>query len=65
MVRVEQKNAAEEWNDTGRMADAGREALPDMSSNGFVIDKDILKALKSDSVVWENFNKFPLLIDTR
>ena len=30
----------------GRMADAGREALPDMSSNGFVIDKDILKALK-------------------
>ena len=50
---------------TGRMTDAGREALPDMSSNGFVIDKDILKALKSDSVVWENFNKFPLLIDTR
>ena len=50
---------------TGRMTDAGREALPDMSSNGFVIDKDILKTLKSDSVVWENFNKFPLLIDTR
>lgn len=45
----------------GRMTDAGRAVLPDMSSKGFEIDKDILKALKSDSVVWENFNKFPLL----
>lgn len=39
----------------GKMTDAGRAVLPDMSSNGFVIDEDILKALKADSVVWENF----------
>lgn len=45
----------------GKMTDAGRAVLPDMSSNGFVIDEDILKALKADSVVWENFNKFPPL----
>ena len=45
----------------GWMTDAGRAVLPDMSDDGFVIDSDILKALKSDPVVWENFNKFPTL----
>ena len=45
----------------GRMTDAGRAVLPDMSSSGFVIDTDILKALQSDSEVWENFQKFPPL----
>lgn len=45
----------------GLMTDAGRAVLPDMSDDGFVIDSDILKALKSDPVVWENFNKFPTL----
>lgn len=45
----------------GLMTDAGRAVLPDMSDDGFVIDSDILKALKSDPVVWENFNKFPIL----
>lgn len=29
----------------GMMTDAGRAVLPDMSENGFVIDKDILKSL--------------------
>ena len=28
---------------------------------GFIIDKVILKALKSDPVVWEKFQKFPVL----
>ncbi|MCM1427613.1 MAG: YdeI/OmpD-associated family protein [Eubacterium sp.] len=45
----------------GRMTDAGRAVLPDMTEAGFVIDDEILKALRSDSVVWENFNKFPAL----
>lgn len=45
----------------GRMTDAGRAVLPDMSAAGFVIDADILKALKSDSRVWDNFLKFPPL----
>ena len=45
----------------GLMTDAGRAVLPDLSSNGFIIDGDILSLLKSDPVVWENFNKFPEL----
>lgn len=45
----------------GRMTDAGRAVLPDMSSEGFVIDEDILKALQEDIEVWENFLKFPPL----
>lgn len=45
----------------GRMTDAGRTVLPDMSENGFVIDKDILTALQADSEIWSNFQKFPLL----
>lgn len=46
---------------TGRMTDAGRAVLPDMSSDGFVIDEAILKALQDDNEVWENFRKFPPL----
>lgn len=45
----------------GRMTDAGRAVLPDMTEMGFVIDKDILAALKADSEVWDNFQKFPPL----
>ena len=45
----------------GRMTDAGRAMLPNMSPEGFVIDEDILKALKADLEVWENFQKFPTL----
>ena len=45
----------------GRMTDAGRAALPDMSPKGFTIDADIEKALKAESIVWENFQKFPPL----
>ena len=41
------------------MTDAGRVVLPDMSPNGFTIDKDILRRLQSDPTVWNNFCKFP------
>ena len=45
----------------GRMTDAGRAVLPDMSTSDFIIDTEILKALKADKKVWENFLKFPPL----
>lgn len=43
----------------GLMTDAGRAVLPDMSPDGFNIDKDILQRLQSDPVVWNNFCQFP------
>ena len=45
----------------GRMTAAGRAVLPDMSANGFMIDADILTALKADAEVWKNFQQFPPL----
>ena len=45
----------------GRMTDAGRAALPDMSEKGFVIDNVILEALQTDMEIWDNFQKFPPL----
>lgn len=45
----------------GRMTDAGRAVLPDMSEKGFVIDKEVLDALQGDDEIWENFQKFPSL----
>lgn len=45
----------------GRMTDAGRAVLPDMSENGFKIDGVILKALQSDGETWKNFLSFPSL----
>ena len=45
----------------GRMTDAGRAVLPDMTEKGFVIDPDVLRALQSDKEVWKNFQKFPPL----
>lgn len=45
----------------GRMTDAGRAVLPDMSVNGFVIDGTIMEALKADPAVWANFQRFPPL----
>ena len=45
----------------GRMTDAGRAALPDMSLSNFKIDEEILKELQADTKVWENFLKFPPL----
>lgn len=45
----------------GKMTDAGRAVLPDMSENSFVIDETILKALQADKTVWNNFISFPPL----
>lgn len=45
----------------GRMTDMGRAVLPDMSEQGFIIDKEILQALHNDPEVWNNFQKFPPL----
>lgn len=45
----------------GLMTDAGRAALPDMSEDGFVIEEDVLDALKADPAVWSNFMSFPAL----
>lgn len=45
----------------GKMTEAGRAVLPDMSPAGFDIDQDILEALQADERVWANFLKFPLL----
>ncbi len=45
----------------GRMTNAGRAVLPDMSPSGFVIDNNILNALQSDLDVWNNFLNFPPL----
>ena len=42
----------------GRMTDAGRVLIP---KEEFKIDEDILKELKKDSEVWNNFQKFPPL----
>lgn len=43
----------------GLMTDAGRAVLPDMSDRGFQIDGEILQALQSDLVVWDNFCQLP------
>jgi hypothetical protein len=45
----------------GLMTDAGRKTLPDMSEAGFLIEKEVLAALKKEKKVWENFCSFPLL----
>lgn len=45
----------------GRMTDAGRAVLPDMSEKGFKIDSIILDALQSDAETWRNFQSFPPL----
>lgn len=45
----------------GRMTDAGRAVLPDMSPAGFIADDNILKALKADDEAWKNFCNFPAL----
>lgn len=45
----------------GKMTQAGKKVLPDMSEKGFNIDIDTLEALKKDEIVWANFHKFPPL----
>ncbi|MCM1179721.1 MAG: YdeI/OmpD-associated family protein [Clostridium sp.] len=45
----------------GRMTDAGRAVLPDMSFSGFIIDDETLRALKADDEIWRQFCNFPEL----
>ena len=45
----------------GRMTEAGRAVLPELSPAGFVTDLDVLRALQEDRAVWENFQRFPPL----
>lgn len=45
----------------GKMTQAGKKVLPDISEKGFNIDIDILEALKKDEIVWAIFHKFPSL----
>lgn len=45
----------------GRMTDAGRSVLPDLSPSGFAIDGAVLQALQADAEVWNNFLSFPPL----
>lgn len=45
----------------GRMTDAGRAVLPDMTDAGFVVDSEILDALRTDPIAWAHFQSFPLL----
>lgn len=47
----------------GKMTQAGKKVLPDISKKGFNIDIDILEALKKDEIVWANFHKFPYYIN--
>lgn len=43
------------------MTDAGIKQLPNMDVDSFRIDNEILKILKSDTEMWNNFNSFPAL----
>ena len=45
----------------GLMTEAGRGVLPDMSPDGFEIDRQILNALQAAEEVWNNFLNFPPL----
>lgn len=45
----------------GKMTDAGRAILPNMSTEDFKIDEDILCALKENPLCFNNFKGFPSL----
>lgn len=45
----------------GLMTEPGREVLPDMSADSFVIDEEIAKMFKANPMAWENFKGFPVL----
>ena len=45
----------------GKITQAGKKVLPDISEKGFNIDIDILEELKKDEIVWAIFHKFPSL----
>jgi len=45
--------------ETGLMTPAGLAAAGDLTAENFTIAADILRALKADAQVWQNFNAFP------
>lgn len=45
----------------GLMTPAGRAVFPDMTVDGFVIDKEIIEELQREPQIWANFQKFPPL----
>lgn len=45
--------------DDGRMTEAGRAVLPDLSPKAFLIAPDILAALQADPETWAHFCAFP------
>jgi uncharacterized protein YdeI (YjbR/CyaY-like superfamily) len=53
------KERAKRLIENGKMTDAGLRVLPDLSSNSFQIQEDILEALQKDEQTWNNFQRFP------
>ncbi len=45
----------------GRMTDAGRAVLPDISEKSFMIDPEIQSAFGENPIAWKNFQNFPAL----
>ncbi|EFM10688.1 conserved hypothetical protein [Paenibacillus curdlanolyticus YK9] len=43
----------------GLMTESGRKVLPDLSAEGFVIHEEILALLRSDEVLYRNFQALP------
>lgn len=45
----------------GLMTTSGKDALPDMSDTGFIIDDDIVRAFEAVPPAWEYFRKCPMV----
>lgn len=45
----------------GKMTDAGKAILPNMSIEDFKIDEEIIYAMKENPICWNNFKAFPSL----
>lgn len=45
----------------GLMTSVGRSVLPDLSSENFVIDDEVMNELRENEQVWNNFKNFPSL----
>lgn len=54
------KERARRLINAGKMTKAGLAKIKDNLDEKFVVSEDILKELKQDSLVWNNFAKFPL-----
>ena len=45
--------------DIGEMTPAGLAVLPDLDPANFIFEQWVIDALKTDPIVWHNFNSFP------